>query len=92
MSPVPDAGIFFAVVSLSNLATPADEQSHWRRQELARKLPGEVAAHPDMPPAFLWHTFDDEAVPKPLNSVLRARAGACPASCIYIRADVTGLA
>ena len=61
----PDAGIFcYAVISLGrhthsgsmNNLTGGDA-------ELARKLSGEVSARPDMPPAFLWHTFDDEAVP-----------------------------
>ena len=32
-------------------------------EELARSLSGELAAHAAMPPLFIWHTLDDQAVP-----------------------------
>jgi len=30
--------------------------------DLAKELSGELAAHADMPPLFIWHTFEDQAV------------------------------
>ncbi len=31
-------------------------------EELARELSGELAAHAGVPPLFIWHTFEDQAV------------------------------
>ena len=31
-------------------------------EELARELSGELAAHAGMPPMFIWHTYEDQAV------------------------------
>ena len=61
----PDAGIFcYAVVSLYRHTHGGTMQNLTGGNEaLAKELSGEVAARSDMPPAFLWHTFDDEAVP-----------------------------
>lgn len=71
----PDAGIFcYAVVSLGQFTHVGSMNNlTGGDMELARKLSGEVSARPDMPPAFLWHTFDDEAVPveNALNLVAR---------------------
>lgn len=42
-------------------------------EELIRRLSGELQVTPDSPPAFLWHTADDGAVPVE-NSLLLAAA------------------
>ncbi|MDF9840531.1 MULTISPECIES: alpha/beta hydrolase [unclassified Paenibacillus] len=42
-------------------------------EELIRRLSGELQVTPDTPPAFLWHTADDGAVPVE-NSLLLASA------------------
>jgi Esterase/lipase len=61
----PDAGVFcYAVVSLCRHTHGGSMQNLTGGDEkLAELLSGEVSARPDMPPAFLWHTLDDEAVP-----------------------------
>lgn len=41
--------------------------------ELAHKLSGQISARDDMPPAFIWHTFGDTAVPVQ-NSLMLADA------------------
>ncbi|MNE64475.1 Prolyl oligopeptidase family protein [compost metagenome] len=42
-------------------------------EELVRQLSGELQVTADTPPAFLWHTADDESVPVE-NSLLLAAA------------------
>jgi acetyl esterase/lipase len=45
-------------------------------EDLARSLSGELAAHAEMPPLFIWHTLDDQAVPvgPVLELVLRLKS------------------
>jgi len=63
----PDVGVLcYPVVSMlpekthggSRKNLLGDEPS----EELARELSGELAAHADMPPLFIWHTYEDQAV------------------------------
>jgi acetyl esterase/lipase len=63
----PDVGVLcYPVVSMlpekthggSRKNLLGDEPS----EELARELSGELAAHAGMPPMFIWHTYEDQAV------------------------------
>jgi acetyl esterase/lipase len=63
----PDVGVLcYPVVSMlpekthggSRKNLLGDEPS----EELARELSGELAAHAGMPPVFIWHTYEDQAV------------------------------
>ncbi len=61
----PDAGVFcYAVISLCKHTHGGSMQNLTNGDmALAGRLSGEVSARADMPPAFIWHTFDDDAVP-----------------------------
>ena len=64
----PDLGVLcYPVVSMMSDKTHRGSRKNLLGdspdEELARSLSGELAAHAAMPPLFIWHTFDDQAVP-----------------------------
>lgn len=63
----PDLGILcYPVVSMLPGKTHAGSRKNLlgeaADEELARRLSGELAAHEQMPPLFIWHTWEDSAV------------------------------
>ena len=75
----PDAGILcYAVISLEDEYTHEGTKNVMLREtenpdELEKKLTGYLNVTGDTPPAFLWHTAGDNAVP-PENSLIMAQA------------------
>ena len=64
----PDLGVLcYPVVSMQPEKTHRGSRKNLLGEapdeELARSLSGELAAHAGMPPLFIWHTLDDQAVP-----------------------------
>ncbi|MFM1904956.1 MAG: Acetylxylan esterase precursor, partial [Planctomycetota bacterium] len=77
----PDLGVLcYPVVSMQPDKTHRGSRKNLLGEspdaELARSLSGELAAHAGMPPLFIWHTLDDQAVPvgPVLELVLRLKS------------------